>query len=115
MKTEVTLELRNKIRRDMLIVKGKDYTNGDYCAILNFKNEELQLFKECVVWRNILDTYFKTSYNGGKLHKVGRFIGIKPVMIHPNSVEFAVAMYEEPSWKDWFSMEEEEDASKFIA
>ena len=116
MKTDVTLELRNKIRRDMLIVKNHvGYPNGDHCAVLNFKKEELELFKECIVWRNMLDIYFKSSYNGGKLKNVGRFVGIKPVMIHPNSVEFAVSTYGDPSWKDWFNMEGEEDAPKLIA
>lgn len=116
MKKEISLELRNKIRRDMLIVEDQHYTNsGDYCGILNFdKDKEFELFEECMIWREMIDTYFKTSYNAGKAKRIGRFNGIKPKRIHLNSVEFAVSTYRNPSWKDWFNIEGKEDDHKLI-
>ncbi len=118
MKTEITLELRNKIRRDMRIVEGQHYPNpgGEHCGILYFdKDKEFELFEECIIWKEMLDTYFKTSYNGGKAKKVGRFIGIKPEKIHLYSVEFIVSTYKDPSWRDWFDVKGEDDAPKLIA
>jgi len=110
MKTEVTLELRNKIRKEMKIVSGYGlYPNGDYCGILYFDDDESKLFEECMIWKKMLDTYFKTAYEGGKLRKVGRFLGIKPMTMQTRSVEFAVSMYRDPSWKDWFNIEGEND------
>ena len=115
MKTEVTLDLRNKIRTDMKIVANHEtYSNGDYCGLLYFDKKEKDLFKECIIWKRMLDTYFKSSYNGGKLLKVGRFVGIKPAAIHSRCVEFAVSTFSNPSWKDWFNIEGEEDDNKII-
>lgn len=117
MKTTITLELRNKIRRDMLIVKNEYYADGlgDYCGILAFNNdEEYELFEECIAWRKMIDTYYRTSYNVGKAKKVGRFIGIKPKKIYLYSVAFAISGYDSPSWKDWFDMEGKEDNPNLI-
>lgn len=117
MKKEISLKLRNKIRRDMLIVKDQYFADGlgDYCGILYFdKNEEFDLFEECMVWRKMIDTYYRTSYNAGKAKKVGRFIGVKPKEIHLHSVAFAVSTYEDPTWKDWFDIEGKEDNPTLI-
>ncbi len=117
MKTELSLKLRNKIRRDMLIVKDEYFANGlgDHCGILHFdKDKEFELFEECIIWREMIDTYFKTSYNAGKAKRIGRFSGIKPKQIHLHSVEFAISGYDNPSWKDWFDQEGKEDVSNLI-
>ena len=116
MKTELSLKLRNKIRRDMLIVQDTHYVNnGDHCGILSFdRNEEFDLFEECMTWREMIDTYFRTSYNAGKAKRIGRFSGIKPKKIHLYSVDFAISGYDNPSWKDWFDQEGKEDVSNLI-
>jgi hypothetical protein len=111
MKTEISLELRNKIRRDMLIVQNTHYANsGDYCGILSFdKDEEFELFEECIIWGEMIDIYFRTSYNAGKAKRVGRFSGIKPKRINLHSVDFTISGYDNPSWKDWFDVDGEKD------
>jgi hypothetical protein len=117
MKTKITLELRNKIRRDMLIVKDQYFADGlgDYCGILSFdRDKESELFEECIMWREMIDTYYRTSYNAGKAKRVGRFSGVKPKKIHLHSIEFAISGYDNPSWKDWFDMEGKEDNPNLI-
>jgi len=116
MKTEISLELRNKIRRDMLIVKDQYFMDGgDHCGILSFdKDKEFELFEECMIWKEMLDTYYRTSYNAGKAKRVGRFSGIKPKKIHLYSVEFAISGYDVPSWKDWFDVDGKEDITQLI-
>jgi len=117
MKKEVTLELRNKIRKDMVILEGEVYYEFDndgccgdrikknYCGILQFNNIENCIFKECVLWQNNIKSHFSCSYNNDRLLRVGRFFGIKPMKICPTSVEFSIVHYTKPSWKDWFVTE----------
>jgi len=116
MKTEVTLELRNKIRKEMKIIERKHVAStGDSCAILHFKDEEQDLFDECIDWKKMLDIYFKSSYRGGALKKVGRFIGVRPREIGFHYVEFQVRDFKNPSWKDWFNVEGDGDKVTLFA
>ncbi len=49
-------ELRNKIKRDMLIVKNfAGYGNGDHCGVVSFKDSHRKLLEECINWKKILD------------------------------------------------------------
>ncbi len=116
MKTKISLELRNKIRRDMLIVKDQYWMDkGDHCGILSFdKDEELELFEECVAWIDMINTYYRTSYNAGKAKRIGRFSGIFPIKIRLHSVDFVIEGYDNPSWKDWFDVEGKKDMPYLI-
>ena len=120
MKKELSLELRKKIRENMAIDElhvgfGSEYSdNYGYCGVLTFKDDEIELYNECIEWRRIIDTYFKTSQTGGMAIRVGRFIGLKPIIFHKSFIEFGVILCEKESWKDWFDTEGENDASKFF-
>lgn len=103
---DVSLELRNKIRRDMKVLKEIQMGNMDYdyTGVLLFNNEEGDLYNECRIWKKIIDTYFSTSYNCYKLSRVGRFKGVRPRKIHLQSISFQVTSYGEPTWEDWFDV-----------
>ena len=101
MYNDVSLRLRNKIRRDMII--ATDLYDGKGRGILQFHDDENELFDECLLWIKIINSYFKTSYNCYRLTRVGRFIDIRPVqVIGERKVEFDVDNYHPPSLKDWF-------------
>jgi len=108
---DVSLELRNKIRRDMKIMNCEQTNNGDYTGILSFNNRERHLYDECQTWRKLIDTYFSTSYDCYKLSKVGRFEGIRPykMYIRFQSFSFHISTYNKPTWKDWFDVTGEND------
>ncbi len=106
---DVSLELRNKIRRDMKILIQQQMDDIDYTGILSFNNKEKHLHDECQTWKKLIDTYFSTTYDCYKLSKIGRFIGVRPHKIYFQSVTFQVSSYNNPTWEDWFDVTGEND------
>lgn len=106
---DVSLELRNKIRRDMRVLQQMQMGEIDYTGVLSFNNEERHLYDECQRWRKIIDTYFSTSYNCYRLSRVGRFKGVRPHKIYNHTIKFQVSSYNPPTWEDWFDVIGEKD------
>lgn len=99
--SDVSLGLRNKIRREMVVTE--DLYGGDARGILEFHEDEKELFDECCLWLKVINSYFKTSYHCYKITKVGRFRGIRPVQtMGVNKIQFDIDEYDPESWKDWF-------------
>lgn len=107
---DVSLELRNKIRRDMIIQPSATMPQVNFLGFLNFTfPEQDKLYVECKEWKSIIDKYFKTSYGCYMLEKVGRFYGVRPFRICLYHVEFEVESWRDESWKDWFDVTGEND------
>lgn len=116
--SDVSLELRNKIRKDMIIYNDI-FGSGDLRGVVNFTNNELHLFQECLLWHEVVMTYFKTAYDCYKMTRIGRFLGVRPTS--PTEIisesegtltakmEFHVDECEEESWRDWFDIEGNND------
>lgn len=105
---QISARLQNKIQKDLKII-NKSYTEclfTLYRSELDFKDNELGLYKECIKWYKHIETYINTSHNEFKIN-CGRFIGVHPAYIKPNKIIFCVTDYEEKSWKDWFVLEGE--------
>ncbi len=75
-----------------------------------------KLITECNKWVSHIETYFKTSYDALKVD-IGAFQGLWPTHVNRGRVYFRADMYDstKKSWKDWFIVEEIEDAPQFIA
>jgi hypothetical protein len=112
---DVSLALRNKIRRDLEI-----YTDGygspyNFIALLKFNENETELFQECLKWREMISVYYKASCDAYKMEKIGRFHGVRPIeaveINHLNGkylrmiMKFEVESYDKLSWIDWFDVE----------
>jgi len=112
---KISSNLRNKIRKDLIILNAYEtlHDNDSYKADLYFSKKEEYLLIEVIKWLKEIDTYFKTSYNTYKID-CGRFKGVFPrkVFYYLKIASFYVYSYEKESWKDWFIMEGEVDASK---
>lgn len=92
-------KLRYKIKSELEITS--QFMEG----ILYFSPFEKELYEECKIWFGGLIN--KPSYIPNEKYKVniGRFVGVFPVRIRENKVEFSVDYYFEKSWKDWFIQE----------
>lgn len=102
MYNDVSLELRNKIRMCMKVVEN---ANDDQRGMLHFfLPEEQPLIDECREWLNVINKYFKTTYNYYKLAKVGRFYGVRPIKVYYSFATFTVDDHDELSWRDWFDL-----------
>lgn len=103
MYNRVSRELRDKMAKGL--VEKFDYSDeakfSEY-AILDFNDDEMHLHKECVEWREIINTYFLASYQGGALKKFLNYEYIRPEKIERRRVIFSYEMNWNPSWKDWF-------------
>lgn len=111
---EISNKLRNKIRRDLIILNTHDilYDNDSYKADLYFSEDEIDIWFEAFDWMRHIETYFKTSYNTYKID-CGRFKGVFPFGVYAErKARFYVYAYEKESWRDWFIMEGEINASK---
>ena len=106
---DVSLELRNKIRRDLIIHDDHITENGNTIAELNFNNDEQHLADECKEWLGVIRKIFRTSYDALRLEKVGRFEGVRPKEVNDNEALFSVTYYTEETWKDWFDVTGEND------
>lgn len=114
--SDVSLALRNKIRREMEVYE--DVYDGDCRGVLIFTEKDVELFQECLQWLEVIASYFKTSYDCYRITKVGRFRGVRPARkeilceaggIMEMKVEFDVEEYDPKSWMDWFDVEGKED------
>jgi len=112
---KISNQLRNKIRRDLIILNQYGIYSSDeyYRADLYFSQDEDDLLMECIKWWKDIDTYFKTSYNTYKIN-CGRFKGVFPrkVYRYAKMASFYVDSFGKESWEDWFIMEGEINASK---
>lgn len=114
---DVSLELRNKIRTYMVIYE--DVYGGSVHGILQLDETDIELIQECLQWREIIMTYYKTSYGAYKMSKIGRFYGVRPIEVKTINcdsdgkidvqITFEVDHYEEESWRDWFEIGHERD------
>ena len=109
MYNDVTLELRNKIRRELDILEDYITENGNSIARLKFTKEDIHLIEECKEWLNVIKRIFRCSYDAYRLENVGRFKGVKPIDVTDDDVLFSVVSHSEPSWKDWFDLTGEND------
>ena len=108
MLNDVSLELRNKIRKDLQF-DGKNWDVNGYYGTLTFSDDEMYLYEECKEWYNVIETYFKTSSTAYCLTRVGRFNFVRPFAILNKEVIFQVDSYNSESWKDWFDIEGKDD------
>jgi hypothetical protein len=99
--TDVTLELRNKLRRELDII-DRTSKHGNYLATITFKEDESHLMEECKTWLNVIHKFFRTTYNAYRLTKIGRFEGVRPQDVNDVIAVFSVKSYSEKSWRDWF-------------
>lgn len=104
---DVSLELRNKIRRDLYLVSN-DYIEY-HDAELVFKDNELYLYDECKTWRNVIESQYGRTYDTYAMTKIGRFYFVRPEEICPNFVKFSVGCFDAKSWLDWFDVEGKSD------
>jgi len=103
---DVSLELRNKIRQDMIIHKTKlADEGGNPMGVLSFSFDETGLYEEAQTWILLWDAYFRTSYNACRMTRIGRFHNLRPIRFKHHKVYFDVEEYDPPSWKDWFDIE----------
>ena len=103
MYNRVSAELREKMANDL--VEHFDYRDeaklSEY-AVLDFNDNEMHLHKECIEWREVINTYFLASYQGGALKNFLTYKYIRPEMISRTQVIFSYETNWNPSWKDWF-------------
>ena len=112
--TDVSLELRNKIRRDMILYN--DVYGDGLKGILTFTHHDLELYQECLLWNEKAKS---SMYGGYTMTRIGRFKGIRPlwagdIVVDSDNhmemkVEFEVDSFDEPSWMDWFDIKGEGD------
>ena len=117
--SDVSLELRNKIRSHMVIYD--DIYGGNVHGILELDQDDIELIQECLLWREVIMTYFKTSYDAYKMTKIGRFHGVRPIEVSTINcdsdgllnvkITFEVDHYDEESWRDWFEIGDESDGT----
>jgi len=103
MYTRVSKELREKMAKDL--IEHFNYNDdAEMCeyATLDFDIHEMHLHKECIEWRETINMYFLTSYQGGALKKFLEYEYIKPQKIGRAQVTFRFEKNYNPSWKDWF-------------
>ena len=105
MKTHISEELQDKILNDLV----EDTFRNDWelpvwasIGSLTFDENELDLYNECIEWREVITTYFLSSYTGGALKKFGPYEHIRPDQILHNKVIFTFEDNKHMSWKDWF-------------
>lgn len=108
--TDISLDLRNKIRRDLIISDSYKGEMAHFGSITFSKNEK-HLFDECIRWKCLLDIYFKTSYNCYRMTRIGRFYNIRPCFVQNGIAEFDLSHYDKPSWRDWFDIEGNDDGA----
>lgn len=108
---DVSLALRNKIRTDMIIYN--DIFGDGMKGCLTLSHHDKLLIDECQKWIDMIKAYYRTTYWAYKLTRIGRFKGVRPMLIRESYpdfiVEFEVDECEEPSWRDWFDVEGKTD------
>lgn len=104
---DVSLALRNKIRRDMNIIHSA--VDDERGIIRVYSTDEQYLIDECREWLGVIKTYFKTTYDCYKLAKVGRFYGVRPLRVYHSFSVFHVDSHDPPSWEDWFDLSGKND------
>ena len=111
--SDVSLALRNKIRREMILYN--DVFGDGLKGILSFTHLDLKLYQECLQWNELAKSSSLDSY---RMSKIGRFKGVRPMWVGDivatqddmqMKVEFEVEDYDEPSWMDWFDIEGKND------
>jgi len=107
MKTHISEALQDKILNDFY--EDTNYISPyDRCTgSIMFDNTELDLYNECVEWREVINAYFLSSYKDGALKKFGKYEYIRPEKILHNKVTFTFQTNYNMSWKDWFVLEED--------
>lgn len=113
MYNDVSLELRNKIRKELTIVDNiymRCHSNHIGFLNFNFPEDEL-LYQECLIWKKLITKASEISSDCYMLERVGRYYGVRPHGIGTYHVEFEVEYYEQESWRDWFDVTGETDGS----
>lgn len=113
---EISEKLREKIKVDMVINETANWKfTDDHIGSLEFKEDEDDIFNECIEWAKNIHCDFPTSKNYLKVDKIGRFKGVRPwprgYNPHIKTIAFQVSEYEKESWQDWFIPTEDEDYS----
>ena len=109
---DVSLELRNKIRQDMIIHKSKSLAEGgNHMGVIEFglSIKEEDLYQEAQTWIRLKNAYFRTSFNACRMSRIGRFYNLRPAQFKHRKVYFDVEEYDDPSWRDWFDIEGNND------
>lgn len=122
----ISLELVYAIsNRMMLYANDEKYSimddAGDLICLINFENLfEQHLIDECIEWRRIIDTYFKTSYRAMSLKRAGRYLNVRPLpiqkpktkdrLLHITPIKFQIEFVDQKNWKEWFVMKGELNA-----
>ena len=110
MYNDVSLELRNEIRKNLMINFGATRPYANCSGSLCLMPHKRHLFEECEKWLNTIMTYYKTSYQAMCLTKVGRFYMIRPYeILHGYICKFEFERYDKPSFMDWFDTTGEND------
>lgn len=103
MYSRVSEELQIKMMNDLVEhFDYKDEAKMNEFAVLDFNDTEMHLHKECIEWRETINTYFLASYQGGALKNFFKYKYIRPEKIGRIQVIFSYEMNWNPSWKDWF-------------
>ncbi len=102
MYARVSSALRDKIRTDLVKAQVMDKDCESDVAFILFKPSETHLYKECVEWRECINTYYLSSYRGGALKNFLNYRYIRPEKIFHNKVSFSFEINWNMSWKDWF-------------
>ena len=118
MLVKLSYDLRMKLLSlgddDLFIIS---FTDGQYDLEFVVDFEDHKLVQECMKWIHHSETYFKTSYTACQID-IGPFVGLWPTRVYKSeSVQFRADYFDSKrkNWKDWFIVEEIEDAPKFIA
>ena len=113
MYNDVSLELRNYIRRNLTVIQGITRPYANCSGFVFFPGEDRHLYEECKKWYQTIQTYYKTSYQAMCLTKLGRFYMIRPYQIDTHDdakiVKFEFERYEKKSFMDWFDTTGEND------
>jgi len=108
MYNKVSQELQDKIGRDLKQIYNKD---GEEIGMVTFVIQEKEIYEECIEWLETINTYYLSSYWGGSLKKFLHYDYIKPAEVLHYMVLFKYELNWNMSWKDWFIVRGEDNAS----
>lgn len=111
MYTKVSEKLIEKMTKDLVEITS--YISRDK-LYLQFEDGESDLYKECILWRETINTYFLSSETMGSLKKFLNYKFVRPESILHNIVIFSFEHNYNPTWKDWFIVEEGVDSASII-
>jgi hypothetical protein len=110
--TYVSIPLMKMIKYNMQIEEDayENYGILSHCGILNFKNEDVDQFVECIQW---IELCMHSNFDlYGRCKRIGKYENIKPVnkevLFKQDSknvqgrVFFDIEHLREDNWKDWF-------------